>query len=366
MSIHKRPQALKETGVSLDRAGQKLLIDLRGMIESARRQIARAVDAGTVSLYWEMGRRIRQDILHGKRAGYGEQIVQKISGQLAAEYGRGFSRTNIFNMIRFAEVFPDRKIVQMLSGQLGWSHFVEILYLDDSLKRNFYTEMCRLERWNVETLQKKINGMLFERTALAKKPIMLVKRELDALRKEDRITPDLVFRDPYVLDFLRLQGSYSERDLETTILREMESFILELGIGFSFVARQKRMTIDHEDYYLDLLFYHRKLKQLVAIELKLGKFRAADKGQMELYLRWLDRYEREPGEESPIGLILCAGKSDEQVELLQLAKSGIRVAQYLTELPPRKVLENKLHDAIRLARERVTIDRQRQIQRKGN
>ena len=213
--------------------------------------------------------------------------------------------------------------------------------------------MCRVERWSVRQLRQKINGMLFQRTALSKKPTRLVKEELTALREQNKITPDLVFRDPYFLDFLGLKDTYREKDLEEAILRELESFILEFGIGFTFVARQKRITVDDEDYYIDLLFYHRTLRRLVAIELKLGKFKAADKGQMELYLRWLEKYEQQSGEESPIGLILCADKSDEHVELLQLSKSGIRVAAYLTELPPRTLLQKKLHEAMALAKARL-------------
>jgi len=202
-------------------------------------------------------------------------------------------------------------------------------------------------------LRKKIDGMLYERTAISKKPKKLIEKDLAALRGEDRLTPDLVFRDPYFLDFLGLKDTFSEKNLETAILREMESFILELGAGFSFVARQKRITVDNEDYYLDLLFFHRKLKRLIAIELKLGKFKAAYKGQMELYLRWLEKYEKEPGEEIPLGLILCAGKTSEQIELLQLDKSGIKVAEYMTELPKRELLEQKLHKAVELARKRL-------------
>jgi predicted nuclease of restriction endonuclease-like (RecB) superfamily len=155
--------------------------------------------------------------------------------------------------------------------------------------------------------------MLFERTALSRKPEELIRLELDALHNEDRLTPDLVFRDPYFLDFLGLKDRYMEKDLEDAILRELEQFLLELGGGFSFIARQKRIQVDSDDYYLDLLFFHRKLKRLVAIELKLGDFKPADKGQMELYLRWLDKYERQPGEKKPIGLILCAGKKQETV-----------------------------------------------------
>jgi predicted nuclease of restriction endonuclease-like (RecB) superfamily len=214
-------------------------------------------------------------------------------------------------MIQFAEAFPDELIVVTLSRELGWSHFVAIIPLDNDLKRDSYSEMCRIERWSVRTLRQKISGMLFERTALSRKPVELAKQELMQLREEDKLTPDLVFRDPYFLHFLGLKDTYSEKDLETAILRELESFILELGAGFSFVARQKRITVGDEDYYLDLLFYHRKLRRLVAIDLKLGKFQAADKGQMELYLRWLEKYEQQPEEDSPIGLILCADKSEE-------------------------------------------------------
>ena len=261
-------------------------------------------------------------------------------------------------MIQFTQVFKDEQNVATLSRNLGWSHFVEIIPLKDELQRNFYAEMCRVERWSVRQLRQKINGMLFQRTALSKKPTRLVKEELTALREQNKITPDLVFRDPYFLDFLGLKDTYSEKDLEEAILRELESFILEFGIGFTFVARQKRITVDDEDYYIDLLFYHRTLRRLVAIELKLGKFKAADKGQMELYLRWLEKYEQQSGEGSPIGLILCADKSDEHVELLQLSKSGIRVAAYLTELPPRTLLQKKLHEAITLAKAQIETKRE--------
>jgi predicted nuclease of restriction endonuclease-like (RecB) superfamily len=330
-----------------------LLSDIRSLIDAARKRVSTAANVEIVLLYWHIGERIRKDILGMERADYGKQIVQTLSGKLILEYGRGYSRTNLFHMIRFAEVFSDLKIVQTLAGQLGWSHFVYIIALDDTLKRDFYAEMCRIERWSTRTLHAKIQGMLYERTALSKKSEKLIKQELATLREEDRMTPDLVFRDPYFLDFLGLSDTYSERDLEAAILRELERFLLELGTDFTFAARQKRITIDSEDYYLDLLFYHRSMRRLVAIELKLGKFQAQDKGQMELYLRWLDKYERHEGEESPLGLILCAEKAAEHVELLQLETSGIRVAEYLTELPPRPLLEAKLHEAIRLAREQI-------------
>jgi predicted nuclease of restriction endonuclease-like (RecB) superfamily len=330
-------------------APPELLDDLRNLIRQTRQGVAQAVNTAMVLLYWQVGHRIRTDILQRARAAYGQQIVAALSQQLTAEFGNGFSKSSLSRMMRFAELFPDQQIVSTLSRQLSWSHFVEIIPLKDNLQRDFYAELCRVERWDVRVLRQKIQSMLFERTALSKKPAELIRRELDALRQEDTLTPDLVFRDPYVLEFLRLADTYSEKDLETAILREVQQFILEMGTGFAFIARQKRIVIDNEDHYLDLLFYHRALRRLIAVELKIGKFIAADKGQMELYLRWLERHEMQPGEEPPIGLILCAAKGTEQIELLQLDQSGIRVASYLTELPPRPLLQKKLHDAYRLA-----------------
>ena len=341
-----------------------LLADVRGLILAAREGAARTVNAGLTLLYWEVGSRVRRGILGEKRADYGEQIVQTLSAQLETEFGRGFGRRNLFRMIRFAEVFPDRKIVSALLTQLGWTHFLSIIPMDEPLKRDFYAEMCRIEKWSTRILQKKIGGMLFERTALSKKPDKLIRQELAALREEDKLTPDLVFRDPYVLDFLGLRNTYAEKDLEAAILREMEAFILELGVGFAFLERQKRIMVDGDDHYLDLLFYHRHLRRLVAIDLKLREFKPADKGQMELYLRWLDRHERKPGEEAPIGLILCAGQRHETVELLDLEKSGIRVSSYWTDVLPKEQLQKKLHDAVCLARARLAEKSQAKISTK--
>lgn len=356
----KKPRKSTSHGLPARKAGsapaassERLLADVRGLIEAARQHVAQAVNAGLVTLYWHVGKRIRQEILGEERAAYGEQIVSALSTQLTAEYGRGFNRRSLFRMIRFAEVFPDEEIVSALRTQLTWTHFRELIAIDDPLKREFYAEMCRAERWSTRTLEDQIKRMVYERTAVSKKPEEVIRVELAALRDEDRMTPDLVFRDPYFLDFLGLPERYRERDLERAILRELEAFLLELGTDLTFVARQKRISVDYEDYYLDLLFYHRRLRRLVAIDLKFGRFRPADKGQMELYLRWLERHETHPDEEPPIGLILCAGKSEEQVRLLQLEAAGIRVAEYLTELPPQELLQQKLHEAIRLAREQL-------------
>lgn len=330
-----------------------LIGDIRALIEETRSAVAVTVNAGMTLLYWRIGKRIREDILGNQRAGYGDEIVATLSRQLTTDYGRGFSEKSLRHMLRFVEAFPEERIVSALMRQLSWTHLLSIIYLPDSLQRDFYAEMCRVEGWTTRTLQKKIASMLYERTALSRKPDELARTELESLREKDRMTPDLVFRDPYLLDFLGLKDSYSEKDLESAILREIESFLLELGAGFSFIARQKRMTVDGDDFYLDLLFFHRDLRRLVAVELKLDKFRPDHFGQMALYLRWLDKFERKPGEESPLGIILCSGKDDERVELLELGQAGIHVAEYLTELPPKEILQRKLHAAIEQSRLRL-------------
>lgn len=330
-----------------------LIGDIRALIDATRSAVATTVNAGLTLMYWRVGKRIRADILGNERAGYGDEIVVTLSRQLTAEYGRGFAEKNLRRMIQFAEVFPEQQIVVTLSRQLTWSHFLALIPLDKPLQRDFYAEMCRLERWSVRTLRDKIGSMLYERTALSRKPEELARIELEALREKDLLTPDLVFRDPYLLDFLGLKDRYLEKDLEDAILRELEQFLLELGSGFAFLARQKRIQLDNDDYYIDLLFYHRGLNRLVAIDLKLGDFKAEDKGQMELYLRWLRKYERRENEGEPLGIILCAGKKQDLVELLELGQSGIHVAEYLTELPPKELLRRKLHAAIELSRKRL-------------
>ena len=339
--------------LSILQTSSGLVADVRSMIEQTRSQVARVVNSGMTLLYWRIGRRIQTEVLGSERAEYGMKIVSTLSRQLVDDYGSGFSYSALTRMVRFAEVFPDAEIVATLSQQLGWSHFKEIIPIKDELQRDFYAEMCRVERWSVRTLRTKIDSMVFERTAISKKPEEVAKAELAALRSEDRLTPDLVFRDPYILDFLGLKDRYLEKDLEDAILRELETFLLELGSGFAFLGRQTRIQIDSDDFYLDLLFYHRSLRRLIAIDLKLGDFKAEYKGQMELYLRWLAKHEQQPGEAPPLGIILCAGKKEEQIELLELDQSGIHVAEYLTALPPRELLQKKLHAAIEISRARL-------------
>ncbi|MDD2456674.1 MAG: PDDEXK nuclease domain-containing protein [Kiritimatiellae bacterium] len=331
---------------------KELLRDIRVLIQEARSRVAVKVNQETTLLYWNIGRRINEDVLSGKRAEYGRQIVSTVSAQLQQEFGsHGFDEKSIRRMMQFAATFTDSDIVATLSRQLSWSHFVEVLPLSDEVKRDFYLTMAMHEGWGIRTLREKIGGMLYERSLISDKPEGIIRSALSDIRTKGTISPDVVFKSPYFLDFTGLHGVYSEASLEDRLILHLEQFIMELGAGFSFVARQKRMIVDGEDFYLDLLFYHRKLRRLIAIDLKLGRFKAAYKGQMELYLRWLEKHEMQAGEESPLGLILCAEGGREQIELLQLDKAGIRVAQYLTELPDKKLLKRELRLSLEHARE---------------
>ena len=327
-----------------------LFSDIRQIIDESRNVVAQTVNSALSATYWHIGKRINEDILNSKRAEYGKQVIITLSEKLTEEYGSGWSSKQLQHCLHFVEIFQDIQIVSTLWRQLSWSHFKIIMYLKTDIERDFYTQMCRIERWSVRTLQKKLDSMLFERTTISKKPEKLSELELEALKEENKLNPDLVFRDNYVLDFLNLKDTYSENDLEASIIREIEGFLLELGSGFTFVARQKRMIIDNVDFKLDLLFYHRKLKRLVAIDLKIGKFKALYKGQMELYLRWLEKNEMEADEEQPIGLILCAEGNSEQIELLQLDKVNIKVAEYITKYIPKELLAKKLHQFSETAR----------------
>jgi predicted nuclease of restriction endonuclease-like (RecB) superfamily len=332
---------------------KQLFVSIKELIEQSKQSVALMVNATMSMLYWQIGKKINEETLKNKRADYGEQIVQSLSAQLTLEYGKGFSRRNVFNMMQFAEKFPDENIVVSLIQQLSWTHILALIPIEDALKREFYIQMCIHEKWSVRTFRERIQSLLYERTAISKKPEETIKNELELLKNEQTISPDLVFRDPYFLDFLGLNDMYSEKDLEASILAELQRFITEMGTDFAFMARQKRITIDHRDYYIDLLFYHRRLKCLVAIDLKIGEFEASNKGQMELYLRYLEKYEQVEGENTPIGLILCTGKNEEHVELLQLDKSNIRVADYLTALPSQKILQEKLHRAVAIAQQKL-------------
>ena len=326
--------------------------NVSALIETTKEKVYQSVNSEIVLLYWNIGKTIKEDIIKAERAGYGEKLVEELSKELSEKYGKGYSKRNLFRIIKFYESFIDYKIVTTVSAQLTWSHFVELISIEDELKREFYASMCSSERWSVRTLRERKSSMMYERTIISKKPELTIINDLELLREENKMTSDLFFKDPYVLDFLGLEDTYSEKDLENAILAELEKFILEMGIDFAFLGRQKRITVDNRDYYIDLLFYHRRMKRLVVIELKLEEFKPEHKGQVELYLRWLNKYEKMEGEESPLAIILCAEKSSETIELLELDNSGIHVAQYLTQMPPKELFEEKLHKAIERAKEK--------------
>lgn len=323
----------------------ELLVQLSSIIVAGQKKAVTQLNATLIVVYWEVGHHINRHIVKGDRAEYGKQIVVTLSRELVRTHGRGFEVKNLRRMMQFASEFPEKEIVVTLSRQLSWSHLIAILPLKNRELQEFYANRTATEMWSVRELRQNIDRKTYERTALA---------EMQTGTPSGNVG-STVFKDPYLLDFLQISNTFLEADLEQAILTNLEQFILELGRGFAFVARQKRLIIDGEDHYIDLLFYHRTLRRLVALELKIGKFQASYKGQMELYLKWLDRYEKQPGEEPPIGLILCAESSREQVELLEMHKDGIMVAEYWTQLPSKTELESRLHQAILEARERLAI-----------
>lgn len=328
--------------MAADKLKNPLFQELSEIIERGRKTVVSQVNQTLTLVYWQVGYKINQYLLKDERAEYAKNIVVTLSRELETQYGRGFTEKNVWRMIQFSKVFNDFEIVTTVSAKLSWSHFVEVISIENESKRMFYLQKAGEERWSVRTLRKQIERKTYERKEIAQLQI-----------KDDLPDVGTAFKDPYFLDFLGLKEGYLENDLESAILKEIELFILELGVGFAFIERQKRMIIDEEDFYLDLLFYHRKLKRLVAIELKLSRFKASHKGQMELYLKWLEKHEQQVGEKAPIGLILCAEKSNEQIELLEMGKNGIMVAEYWTDLPPKKKLEDKLHSILKNAKARL-------------
>ena len=316
--------------------------ELAQIIEQGKRQAVAQVNSTLTLVYWQVGNRINNEVLNNQRAEYSKEIVATLATQLSDSYGKSFQEKNLRRMMQFSTVFSDFEIVAPLARQLSWTHFTILIPIKEEGKRAYYANKSIEENWSKRELKRQIERKAFERKEIAHSQLT-----------ETSIEIQNSFKDPYFLDFLGLKDGYLENDLESAIIKDLENFILELGVGFSFVERQKRIILDGKDFYLDLLFYHRKLKRLVAIELKLGEFKPSYKGQIELYLKWLDKYDKQEGENSPIGLILCAGKSNEQIELLEMGKDGIMVAEYWTELPAKDKLEAKLHQALIEAKARI-------------
>jgi len=334
---------------------QSLYADIRELISEARSSVVKQVNQTLTMTYWQIGKRISIEILDSRRAEYGKQVLRQLSRQLSDEFGKGFGYRNLLRMKLFYDYFPEQEKVTTLSSQLSWSHFVELIKLDNDIQREFYAQMSHHEGWSVRTLRQRMDGMLFERSAIAKQPEQVIRQELAKLEQPQTASLSLHLKDPYLLDFLELHDNFSEKDLENAILHKLEQFILELGSDFAFMARQKRLQIGGNDYYLDLLFFHRKLKRLVLIELKLGEFKPEYKGQVELYLKWLAKHEQQADENPPIALLLCSSKDSEVIELLELEQDDIHVAEYWLQLPAREVLQAKLHKAIEEARLRLEV-----------
>ncbi len=326
-----------------------ILKGIQKLIDSSRQRAAIFLNSESTLLYWRVGDYINQQLLTEGRAEYGAKIIATLSQQLTEMDGKGFTYTSLTRMCKVAKCFDAQKIATM-SQQLSWSHLIELSAIDNEIKREFFTQLCMLERWNVRDLRGKANTMLFERTAIASKPEKTIKEALQTLAYDKTFTPELIFKNSYVLNFLNLPNDYSEKELESALINNLQKFIMELGNGFAFVERQKRIPVDSVDYYLDLLFYHRKLKRLIAVDLKLGKFKVKYKAQMELYLRWLQKNEMQEGEEKPLGLLLCSEGNTEHIELLMLDNDEIRVAQYLTQLPSKEWFAEKLQRSLEIAK----------------
>lgn len=331
---------------------EQLYNDLCGIIDDVRGRIATYVNTGICLTNWYVGKRIKEDVLYNQRADYGKQVLKNIAKQLVNKYGSGWGYEKLKHCVRSAYLFSEDEIRYATSTQLNWTHLRILMAVSDNLARQFYMEMCNIERWSTRTLEEKIDEQLYERTAISRRPEEVIKQELQKVRETHAVVPDLVFRSSYFLDMLGLPDMFSEEELETAVLNQVEEFMHELGSDFTLVERQKRITVDAVDYKMDLVFFHRTLRRFVVVDLKLGKFKPSYEGQMLLYLRYLNKNERHDWEESPIGIILCSEGNTEHIEYLMLDESSpIKVAQYYTQLPDKKILAERLQRAIAIAKE---------------
>ncbi len=360
-----------------------LITDLASLIEQGRKVAVRYVNTALVATYWLIGRRIVEYEQKGKkRAEYGEELLGKLSKELNRKFGRGFSSDNLEAMRRFYLSYPvkiSETVSRKLEGQksatlsrnsnitlaihpliekftLSWSHYRLLLRLDEPFNREFYEAECMRGNWSVRQLDRQIQSMLYERTALSRRKLSVIAKAHEnpiILKPEDEI------KDPYILEFLGLKDEYSESQLEEALIRHLEHFLLELGNGFTFVARQKRITLEGSHYRLDLLFYHRILRCLVAIDLKIGEFTHADAGQMNLYLNYLKAKEKLPEENDPIGIILCTGKKKTIVEYaLGGMNNRIFASKYKLQLPAPEVLKAEIeHEKQRLIEMKIVEEK---------
>lgn len=335
---------------AIERVCDGLYNGVADIIDQARREIVVYVNKQANMMFWHIGRFINEDMGYKQYSAYGSKILATLSQRLTARYGKGYTYSAVTRMMKVARYYSDAQMFATLSQTLTWGHFLELVTIEDPTKRLFYQQMGIAEHWSIRQLRDKQDEMAYERSLIAAKPDDEIVKTLEKTTS-DHIAPDVVLKNSYILDFLGLSDYYSEEELEDAIAKQLEGFILELGQGFAFLERQKRFTIDGTDYYLDLLFYHRKLKCLVAIDLKLGKFKPQYKGQMELYLKYLQKYEMQSEENEPIGLLLCSEGNSEHIELMMLNEDRIKVAQYLTYLPDKQWFIDKLNRSILIAKE---------------
>ena len=321
-----------------------LLESIAGLLESARRTAARSVNAVMTATYWQIGRRITEYEQRGKaRADYGQQLLVRLSNDLVVRYGRGFGWRNLFQMRAFYQAYPAKlQTVSAISAAdifpLPWSAYVRLLGVKNENARSFYETEALRGGWSVRQLERQINSQFYERTALSRdKAAMLRKGERAA--PQDKVSPDDEIKDPYLLEFLDLKDEYSEADLEEALIRHLETFLLELGGDFCFIGRQKRLRIGDTWYRLDLLFFHRRLRCLVVIDLKLGEFTPADAGQMHMYLNYAREHWTRPDENPPVGLILCARRNEALAHYaLEGLLNKVLAAEYKTALPTEREL----------------------------
>ncbi len=346
------------------------------LLETSRQMAARSVNAVMTATYWEIGRRIVEIEQGGKERAdyYGEEIVDHLSKDLSKRFGRGFNRRNLFQMRAFYLAYPVNEIyaapsrkssvdekqkkVQTLSAQfdfreiaehfpLSWSHYVKLLAVRKIEARKFYESEGLRGGWSVRQLERQINSLFYERTALSKNKAAMLKKG-ETAQPEDYVSADEEIKSPFVLEFLNLKDEYSELELEKAIIKHLENFLLELGADFAFVGRQKRLRIDDEWYRVDLVFYHRRLRCLVLIDLKLGKLTHSDVGQMHLYSNYAKANWTIEGENPPIGLILCSYKGE---ALAKYALDGlpneVLAREYLLLLPDEKTLQTEIENAAR-------------------
>jgi len=354
-----------------------LLSGVVSLIEEARRVSAQTINAIITVTYWEMGRRIVENEQSGRRrAGYGEALLKKLSADLTSKFGRGFSRQNLQQMRQFYRAYPTAEICQTVSGKSGkrqtpsgkftldalqdrfslpWSAYVRLLSLKSKQARAFYEEEALRGGWSVRQLDRQIESQFYERTALSKNKAAMLTRGAKQ-KPQDAVTPEEQIKDPYVLEFLSLKDEYSESDLEEALILHLEHFLLELGGDFTFVGRQKRLRIGDEWYRVDLIFFHRRLRCLVVIDLKRGKFTHADAGQMHMYLNYAREHWTHPDENPPVGLILCALKNSALAKYaLQGLPNKVLAAEYKTVLPDEKLIAQELEKTRKLLEQRRKI-----------